>query len=470
MSYQEHVESFNEILKSNTWWSRVLGSQFATGIATFVGQMVERSQSLARRLLQETFMSTATKRSSILAAAEDRGYVGRKITPSTGSVTITNNSTGSLTLPYGQPLDAPNKLPYVLYQAVELDPGETQTVKVAQLEEVILSATVTVATKWMEILLTKELTKTAASVDVYVTLPNGSAELWEKRYQFRRATSDSKIYTEFYKPSEQLGIRFGNGLSGRIPPIGAVIELHVWSTTGDSTLVEGQQMQLADVSDVLAASVAIKTTSAITGGAEGESTEEIRKGALYATAYDDEIVWSNDYKHFIKENVQNLSWLNVWGEVEQEKETGYSLNNIGRIFVSAYSPTKSQADLSDNVLALLATTKALNRRYSYVPVVRKPFTVTVNVVIAARQQALTVKQTMMEALEADFGADAIARLSTTDDTTIYEKEIWATLRALNNAVEFTLTVNNQERKPKLNEYVFLDAANSTFNIEYQSNA
>lgn len=34
---------------------------------------------------------------------------------------------------------------------------------------------------------------------------------------FRLANSTSQVYVEFYKPSEQLGVRFGDGLIGKIP-------------------------------------------------------------------------------------------------------------------------------------------------------------------------------------------------------------------------------------------------------------
>ena len=483
MSYQEFEDAFEEALSKKKWWSRLLGSQFSTGIATYVGQMVERCDFLARRLIQEAFMSTATKRASILAAAEDRGYVGRMISPSTGKVRVTNNTTTAINLPYGTPLTAPNRLHYVLYEAVQLDPGESLVLTVAQLEEKVLTTSITAEQKWMELLLTKDMSKSAAKVDVYVTMPRRPIEKWEKRFQFRRADGEAKVYTEFYKPTEQLGVRFGNGLSGKIPPAGSVITLSVWCTEGDSTLIEGQKMALDSLNDALVAGISIVTVGSIVGGAAGESTEEVRKGALYSTAYDEQIVWDNDYRHFISQNISDLVWLNVWGETAQEKESGYNLDNINRIFFSAYSDKKSQADLGTELVALFESNNELNRRYRYVPVLRSPFTITLNGIMSGRQQAEIVRQSMIETLDAAFGEDAVARKrlkgsdltgsavaskSIDGDTTIYEKDIWAVLHELGNVIEFTLTINDQDRSPLLNEYVFLDAANSTYNLEYKS--
>ena len=78
----------------------------------------------------------------------------------------------------------------------------------------------------------------------------------------------------------------------------------------------------------------------------------MRKGALYSTAYDEQIVWDNDYPHFIRQNIPDIVWLNVWGETAQEKESGYNLDNINRIFFSAYSDKKSQAKLEEEIMAL----------------------------------------------------------------------------------------------------------------------
>lgn len=468
MSYQEFEKAFEEAVAQKTWWSRLLGSQFATGIATYIGQMVERSDFLARRLLQEAFMSTATKRASILAAAEDRGYVGRMISPSTGKARVTNNTLATISLPYGTPLVAPNRLNYVLHESIQLDPGESQIVKVAQLEEKVLATTIITEQKWLELLLTKEMTKAASQVDVYVTQPNRPMEQWEKRYQFRRADGEARVYTEFYKPTEQLGVRFGNGLSGKMPPAGSVITLNVWCTVGDSTLIEGQKMTLDSLNSELVAGVAIVTTTSIVGGAAGESTEDVRKGALYATAYDEQIVWDNDYRHFIAQHISDLVWVNVWGETAQEKETGYNLDNINRIFFSAYSNRKSQAVLEAEILALFESSDELNRRYRYVPVLRSPFTITLNGVMSGRQEAAIVRQAMIDKLDEAFGEDAVAKKGGNGDSTIYEKDIWRVLTDLGNVIEFTLTVDNQDRTPLLNEYVFLDAANSTYNLEYRS--
>lgn len=466
------IEEFHDILKGKPWWTRVLNTQFSNGLALFVSQMVSRCESLARRLLQEAFLSTALKRASILAGAEDRGYVGRKITPSSGRVRIANNTTDSLMLPKGHPLASPNRLDYILAEAVRIAPGKAMEAEIKQLKEIVLQTTMGTPVKWMEIALPIGVTAEAAQVDVWVQPPGGVNKQWEKRYQFRRATPDSRVYMESYKPTEQLVIRFGNGISGQIPPEGSIISLHVWCTKGESTLIEGQPLRLAGQSEQLTASVQISTITPIAGGAPAETTEEIRRGALYSTQFDDQIVWDNDYVTFIRNNIPGLAWCRVWGELAQEKESGYAIYNIGRIFISAYSPTQSQEWLEAKIIKLFESTKELNRRHTYVKVNRQPFTILLNGTIPQRQNKEDVRQALIRALNKRFGEDAVAGSTATYETAeeIFEKDIWTEIDNQGQLVDFTLKVVGRVGSPKLRDYVFLDAAASTFNLEFHKYA
>ncbi|MGL5225568.1 MAG: hypothetical protein ACRC8Q_09670, partial [Aeromonas sp.] len=403
------------------------------------------------------------------AGAEDRGYVGRKITPSSGTASIVNNTSDPLLLPYGTPLSAPNRLDYALAEAIRVEPGAQVTAEVKQIKEVVLQTIMGVATKWQEIALPADISAEASLVDVWVQQPGGINQQWERRFQFRRAGSTSRVYTESYKPSEQLVIRFGNGIAGLIPPEGSTIQLKVWRTTGESTLIEGQSLRLVGQSDYIANNVKILAVTPIAGGAAAETTEEIRRGALYSTPYDEQVVWENDYITFIRRNIAGITWLKVWGELAQEKESGFDLEHIGRIYVSAYSDTKDQAQLEQIIITLLESTKDLNRRYTYVPVNRQPFTILLKGTIQQRQIPGDVKQAITTALDAKFGENAVSGATAVfgEATEIKEKDIWTEIDKLGVLVDFTIEIVGRIPAPKLKDYVFLDATASAFELEYQ---
>ncbi|MDM7180911.1 bleomycin hydrolase, partial [Klebsiella quasipneumoniae subsp. similipneumoniae] len=152
------------------------------------------------------------------------------------------------------------------------------TVEVAQLEIQELTYTVTAAKPFLEVVISKELTAVCHKMEVFVKI-DGTNTLWQPSTMFRLANNNSEIYVEFYKPSEQLGVRFGDGQIGKIPPEGATITLRIWCTNGDITLVGGQTLTPVDDAAELANYISVKTMAPITNGTDAETTEVTRNRA-----------------------------------------------------------------------------------------------------------------------------------------------------------------------------------------------
>jgi hypothetical protein len=146
----EYKNIFETILTRYSWWSRLQGSQFVEMIATFVGQMVYKANAVSVRSLQEAFLSTATKRSSILASAEDKGYIGRKIMPSTGTSEVENLTNAVMSLPRSTPLISNAAIEYVTMAAVEIPPFGKIEIPVSQLVLKVLKTTVDQEDKFLE--------------------------------------------------------------------------------------------------------------------------------------------------------------------------------------------------------------------------------------------------------------------------------------------------------------------------------
>ena len=64
------VQSLKESLSKDSFWSKFVGSQFVSMLTLFITQIVYRCFQYADAALAEGFISTATRRSSILAAAK----------------------------------------------------------------------------------------------------------------------------------------------------------------------------------------------------------------------------------------------------------------------------------------------------------------------------------------------------------------------------------------------------------------
>lgn len=470
MTIQDLLDKFNETLQSHSWWARFTNSQFVKMMAIFGSQVIYYAQTYAERALVEGFISTATKRSSILAAAEDKAYVGRLITPSRGLVSVKNKTSVRIQLPAFSTYLSESQYPYMIMDVLNIAAGETvKNVSMKQMEIVSVTKVVQSEEEFLSVILPKDLTAECVKVDVYVTI-DGIKELWDENPQFRLATGTSKNYVQFYKPTEQLGIRFGDGSIGRIPPEGSTIEIQVWCSTGDITLVEGQKLTPSNQFSRYTNSLDIITSTPISGGAGSETTEETRNRAQYYVAYDEQVVWGGDYKFYLKSKIGGTSWLNVWGEQQQEKVTGVKdLNNINAIFICGHKPKSTQGALKNEIFsALESIPNALNKKYVYVEPNELPFTIKLtgkankSVVIS---DAITK---VRDQLKASFGRDAAG--FDTDNAGDYElvkvNSLWDRVESLNLLAEFEIEVIGMSEATRLNDFIYLNTEKSVIALSY----
>lgn len=462
MSMRDVIQTdLTNILKRSSWWSRHLGSQFVAYLVLFISQAIERARAYADRSLQESFLTKATNRASILAGAEDVSYVGLKISPSTGKANIANKGSKRLNMQAMAQCISSQQVRYSILDTVTLDAGMTAEYNVAQIEVKTQTYNVTDDQDWFSILLDSSLT-----VQIHKIIVRVNGEQWVDAFKFRGCTPDSKAYMEFYKATDQLGIRFANGIAARKPVEGDVIELELWLTKGDTTLLDGQKLELIDTDSFRVSSVEaeIKTTTSVIGGLEGEDIESIRNGALYTTVYDDQISWDSDYITFIKNNVAGVTWLNVWGEGAQEKLTGQKdLRNINKIFICAYSSSKSDEKLHEEILALFEGKEGYNENYESVARKDLPYTLTLTGSLIGGKSIEDAELAINEMLTKQFGKDS-AR-----NEQVYHNEIWRAIEAMATELEirhFEVVCEGLIDDIPIDSYHYLDVENSTVEFTY----
>lgn len=468
---QEEIKSeITALAEKNSWWAMFVGSQFISMLATYLSQLCYRCYQYAANALAEGFISTAANRSSILAAAEDRGYVGERPSPSTGKASLKNTTSSLISVPQYSSFISDDELPYLTTEYTDIKAGETVTVPVSQLEIVLLKQSITTAKQFMEILLSKDLTAVCHKIDVIVT-ENGKDTVWTETRAFRLASNTSPVYVLFYTSNDQIGVRFGDGTIGRIPPVDAVVTLRVWCTNGDTTLLTGQTLTPSDASASLGDFLEAQTVTSIAGGTTAEDIEITRQRAKYFPAYDDQVAWGGDYTFFLKRNVAGTSWFKAWGEAEQEKIDGaMSLRNINRIYISGYHPQFSQAELeSQTLMALKKVPNEMNKRFAFITVNELPFSITLTAVIPASLTRATVLSSLTKSLEERFGRDSkyFDPQGVGDYILIKKKDLWAYIESLGYFEDFSISYQNWHESNGFYDFVYLDVAASVFNINFE---
>jgi len=460
---EEALEEFKRILSEKPAWKKLTDSQSIDHISRQVTWPLRAAQWRIERAQQEIHISTAVDRSSVLAGAEDRQYVPRKPAPAYGTVFFYNSSeSATVNVQAGTVWYSDDQLPYQLNESVIVAPLETASGDIEQSDTVLIETTISEEKPYYEILLSDSVSSSAASVSVYVDEGLGFQE-WTLRPRMLNTNENSLAYDEFYTSLDELGIRFGNGDFGRIPAVNSSVRVVVTVTEGDTELIEGQKLTLFKGStDPNIGSIEARTSSLITGGREIEGIEEIRRSALYSVLYDDQLVWDNDYEFLIKRRWPEISWLSVWGEQEQEQETGVSLDNINKIFVSAHS--SDTPDIQDIIVGELDP--PINREYKPVAPNLKPFTVTIAGIVPRTLVASTVQDEITDLLIDSYGIDSLNRKEVFKLKDMY-KLMNGTGYFDSDAADLDIAIAGDTTSNGLDDLVYLDIDNSDISITYE---
>lgn len=464
---EDAITKFKEILSAKSSWKLLAKSQFIKHLAIFMSWCLRSALWAVERVYQEFFLSTALNDASVLAHAEDREYLPEKRNYSSGTVTITNGGSASLSLPINTPFVSDAGAEYVTAAAVVIPAGESAIIECRQLSKEIITETVSEEKSFYEITVDAETTKKINSytVSVDTTGEGDEYEEWEYRRLFQNSYTDEKIYDEFYDHKGQFGIRFGNDYMGTIPPVGSLIKIELWLTEGDTTLAAGQELfvsgEILDY-DGNAATLTAVTATAITGGNESETIEEMRSNLHYWPVYNEKLVWKDDYVFFIKRKISDILWIKVWGEEEAEAAYGANVLYINKIFVSAYA---NRTGLEEEVIDRFEELSIFNRKFQWVEPSLSTFDVSITGKVARTKTISTVQSDLSDALVANYGKN-----SSTRKTDVLMKDIYdiinATEHFTNTGAYFEVTCTGKMAPTDLNELIHINEAGITISLSY----
>lgn len=448
-SKQEARAEFIELVRANPTLAPMADSQLFAALNIFQNLALEVAMRRVERARQENYLSSALNRSSVLALAEDRLYVPRKRVPAFGPVRIRNTNAEQAGIPALVKLLSEEQVPYTLTDAAVIPPGETITVTAHQMEHGEAIFTVSEEKPFYEVLLDRELSPMVCEMAVYIDLGDGYREC-EKHVMFRNAGVNDYVYDEFLTHTEQIGVRFGNGIFGAILPQNTQVRVLYWLSHGQIDLLAGQELTpVGEIPSGLTFSVA----ETITGGRPGESIKEIGTNAKYSVLYDESVIWNDDFSYYVKRHFPDLLWFKCWGEQEMEAMTGeMRLEYINRIYFSAYSP--DNPTIHDDLLVKLKEVPRLNRTYHIFPREDHSFVVSITGRLAPEVPHNEAVEKIRAALTRDYGKDSYTRRSG-----CYLKDLYHALNALEiftSQMDYSVAVTGQHTPEKLYQMCFID--------------
>lgn len=301
--------------------------------------------------INEAFLDTASKRSSVISHASLINYIPRSYTSAEAKLNITVTYTG------GNGVTIPDILTIPAYTAFQTTVSEKtysfytkSDISVARndgnqfvFEEVPIYEgrfVEQVGTFKGDYYQCFQLNNTRIDANSIVVKVDEQTELnvFYRADDILQIDGNSKVYFLKMNPDGSFQIQFGNGSIGQSLKNGDLVTISYLICNGSS--VNGARQFVVADSFGAGASVQINCVQSATGGAEPEDTDSIRQNAPRIYTTQNRLVTENDYQYTVASMFENARAVKAWG--------GQKMNppQYGKVYISVI--TKNGENLTSS--------------------------------------------------------------------------------------------------------------------------
>lgn len=349
---------------------------------------------VANFALNESFLTTAQLRSSVLSHAESLGYTPRSKTSATAylNIQITNTNSGrsgTATLPantkFTTTVDGVSYTFQTLIPYTATDDGNgvyrfqtgAGSYNIPVIEGVSTTKTFYVgeaSERQLYIIPDENLDSSTLDVKVYNSANSSTYTQYTDLDEAVSVNSASTYYDIHESPNGFFELHFGDGITtGLAPTAGNKVVVTYLSSNGPdantaTTFTPQNTISMGGAAYTLSASTAVVAT----GGAAKEDIETIRQNAPIAYAAQQRLVTSNDYEGLIKQNFSSITDVSAWGG-EDNDPPEYGKAFISLTFADGVSAAAQQIvkdtivnDLTNNLSIMSIDTKFVDPTTAFV--------------------------------------------------------------------------------------------------------
>lgn len=289
-------------------WDTSSEGDFGVMIVELLAYCLDILSFYGDRLTQESYLPTATQRLSIINLAQLLGYIPVEGSPATGTVTFqTNNPGPAITIPAGTQVstafdaDADQPIIYETDSSITIGAnGATGTVNVTQgITYSMQSIGVSDGTAGQSFQIPQPFTETG-SVSVFISSTAGTTQ-WNQISFLVDARATDTVFSLFTDENNITNIQFGDNINGQIPPIG----MNIFATYTIGIGAAGNEpagsvgIIVNDINGVFiplqSPTSTLYQSSAMSGGADPETNDQIRANAPQAYATQQRAVSPDDF-------------------------------------------------------------------------------------------------------------------------------------------------------------------------------
>lgn len=270
--------------------------------------------------VNESFLDSASKRSSVVSRAKEIGYVPHSATGAIATVNIvvsgTTSSPATLTLPayssFSTTIDGSNYTFYNTEAIVTSLSGSTYIFTGVKIKEgTPLTFKYTTANGVQYILPNANVDLSTLKVRVQDNASSSNFETFVNQEEIINLNGASQVYFIKEIEGQLYELEFGNNTIGKALVSGNVVNLTYMIT--NKTDGNGARLFTYTGSTLLGGTVAITTTTPAVGGTDIESIDSVRYNAPRSYAAQNRAVTVEDYKSIMFRLYPEALTVNAWG-------------------------------------------------------------------------------------------------------------------------------------------------------------
>lgn len=293
--------------------------------------------------VNESFIDSASKRSSVVSRAKELGYIPYSATGAQATVDITVSATTStpaiLSIPAFTPFTGSADGQQFTFYTMEtvtatLNNGVYSFSGVFLKEGTPLTYRYVAAEGTRYIIPNDSVDLSTLTVRIQATSTSSFFDTYQRQEDILNLDGNSKVYFVKEIDGELYELEFGNGVVGKALENGNVINLSYMSSSKDAA--NGIRLFSYAGSSLLGGVVTVTTTTPAFGGGDVEPIDNIRYNAPRAYTAQNRAVTVEDYKALLYRAYPEAQTINVWG----------GENNVpkqyGKVFISIKPKTANQ--------------------------------------------------------------------------------------------------------------------------------
>jgi len=285
--------------------------------------------------VNESFLDSASKRSSVVSRAKEIGYVPHSATSATATVTIvvssTTTSPATLTLPAYSPFSA--AIDGTTYNFYNLEAIETTRVdnkytftNVNIVEGTPLTFKYIVGDGVVYTIPNQDADLSTLNVRVQDNASSATFNTFIRNEEILNLDATSKVYFVKEIEGQLYELEFGNDVVGKALHNGNIVNISYLVTS--KAAANGARVFSYSGSTLLGGIVSVTTRTPAFGGGEVESIDSVRYNAPRSYTAQNRAVTVEDYKAMIYRLYPEAEAINVWGGEDHVPPT------YGRVYIS----------------------------------------------------------------------------------------------------------------------------------------